>query len=198
MSRVTASLCLAPLRLIAPLIVAAAMTACGGGFGLPPPPPSTSTATASVITPGVSPAITPAPETPAPNCSDPVSDPASSTVFETPSGAAASGVLLSSNGSSACFMATKAFGVRSRVPVVQGPESFYYFEASRSSFEHLYIGVGGVAPTEAGPGLNLAPTADSLVAWDRNTLTKNPAGEDQYGGIGLQDVMGYAVDYRGK
>ena len=194
MSRVTASLCLAPLRLIFPLIGAVAMTACGGGVG-----PPTATSTTSVITPAVSPAITPAPElTPAPNCPDPVPSPVSSAVFETPSGAAASGVLLSRDGSSACFMASKAFGVRSQVAAVQGPESFYYFEASRSSFEHLYIGVGGVAPTEAGPGLNLAPTADSLVAWDRNTLTKNPAGEDQYGGIGRQDVMGYAVDYRGK
>ena len=151
-----------------------------------------------MITPAVSPAITPVPETPAPNCSDPVPGLVSSAVFETPSGAAASGVLLSRNGSSACFMASKAFGVRSQVAVVQGPQSFYYFEASRSSFEHLYIGVGGVAPTEAGPALNLAPTADSLVAWDRNMVTKDPAGKTQYGLIGLQGVLGYAVDYRGK
>ncbi len=121
----------------------------------------------------------------------------SSVVFETPAGAAASNVTLSSNRSSACFTGSKPYGVRSTVAVGQGPDSFYYFEASRSSLVNMNIGVGGAALLDSGSGPDLGPTADSLVASHTNTLTQDGAGGTQYGQVGEQTVMGYAVDYRG-
>ena len=122
----------------------------------------------------------------------------SSVVFEIPTGNTATGATLSSNRSSVCFSASKAFGVRSTTAITQGPNSFYYFEARRSTMTNLSVGVAGHPTDDPGTG-ELGPSADSLVANFMNTLTRDGSGNTQYGQLGgPQDVLGYAVDYRGK
>lgn len=122
----------------------------------------------------------------------------STVVFATPTGNAATGVTLSSNRSSACFSAGTAFGARSTATITQGADSFYYFEARRSTMFNVSVGVAGHATEDPGTG-TLGPSADSVVANFNNTLTRDGSGAMQYGQLGgTQDVLGYAVDYRGK
>ena len=96
----------------------------------------------------------------------------------------------------ASFAGNVAVGVRSTVAITQGPNSFYYFEAQRSSMENVYVGVSGTADIAAPPA---SATGDSYIANFKRVNTVAVSPSTNYGGlIGSEDVLGFAVDYRSK
>ncbi len=131
-------------------------------------------------------------------CIDPTPAVTSNVTFVAPT-AAATGVVLSDNRTSACFDGTAAVGVHASVAVTPGADSFYYFEARRSTPWNLGIGVSGTAPEKpANGGSEFVPTRDGIHAIGGISLTADWQGAYLWGTVGTAEVLGFAVDVREK
>jgi len=158
--------------------------ACGGGGGssdnppAPPPPPP------------------PPPPPVGVQCTDPTPAVSSTVMFAAPSASAASSVGVSTNGTSACFVGTTVHGAKSNVAITAGPNSFFYFEAQRSTFDGVAIGVSESADTVPPTGSTFLPRKDTLVITRGDIQIVGADGVAQTVSAGGGEVFGFAVDYR--
>jgi len=135
---------------------------------------------------------------PASSCVDPLPTVSQTAVFNT-ADMAPTGVTLSTNGSSACFTTSAAAGVRSTTSMSQGPNSFYYFEATRVS--SVAVGVG----TSNASLLPNNTAGNDIYANDQALLLRDGSAESnrtnsslgQVFNVGNETKFGFAVDYRG-
>ncbi len=186
------------LRAVAAMFVTTALAACGGGTDEAVTAANASVSTETPVDAGndVREQALAVPVTPA--CVDPTATLSSTIRFAAPAGAAVGKVVLSGNGMSACFKSASAVGVKSNGVVVQGPNSLYYFEATRTDIYNTAIGVSGTPDALPPNGNNFVPKPDTLWISGTQSLTADALGNTQYGNIGDAATFGVVVDYRSK
>jgi hypothetical protein len=185
------------MRAVAAVFMSATLAACGGGADeAVAPDASVSLDAPADAEDDVREQALAVPVTPA--CVDPTATLSSSIRFGAPTGAAIGRVVISGNGMSACFKSALAVGVKSNGVVKQGPNSLYYFEASRTDLYNTAIGVSGTPDVLPPNGNNFVPTTDTLWITGTQSLTADVLGNAQYGNIGSAATFGVVVDYRAK